>query len=280
MYSIKIPNKFYLKIRNGRFYELRKITNKDEVFDQLMTEEDMARFQLFELIRMDDASIFYTDDESFISAQSNENTPLWIFSNQKLEEQALSNIQEIIHGATDKKRDLPIIMDTTLAKRLDCTLKEHMPMIVYTCEKSQKIEEIGEMVMPKEEYAHKMADLITQMEKDIADVELTKEEADVFARSNLSSRTLFLWKEKEIVAMAKVAHFGKKYARINTVVTDQSQRGKGYAKMLVGTICEQLLQQNFIPLLYADARNPSSNSCYKRIGFHEIGKIFEYMKNE
>jgi predicted GNAT family acetyltransferase len=99
---------------------------------------------------------------------------------------------------------------------------------------------------------------------------------EIFDKLNKNSHDLFLWSDGGVVAMARIANKGNKYARINTVVTNREHRGKGYAKMLVGDICKQLLEQGLIPMLYADARNPSSNSTYQKIGFREVGKISEY----
>lgn len=53
-------------------------------------------------------------------------------------------------------------------------------------------------------------------------------------------------------------------------------RGNGYAKMLVGELCAQILNESLIPLLYADSANPYSNLAYQHIGFIKKGAIHMY----
>ena len=76
--------------------------------------------------------------------------------------------------------------------------------------------------------------------------------------------------------MAMIAHRTAETARINTVVTDRARRGHGYAGMLVSSLCKRLLSEGAAPMLYADARNPSSNRAYQKIGFELVGPITEY----
>ena len=64
--------------------------------------------------------------------------------------------------------------------------------------------------------------------------------------------------------------------RINTVVTRREKRGRGYAGMLVGTLCQKLLAEGVRPMLYADAAYPSSNRAYQKIGFTKTGEVTEY----
>ena len=68
----------------------------------------------------------------------------------------------------------------------------------------------------------------------------------------------------------------KEFTRINTVVTDRSKRGKGYAGMLVSEMCRNEQQNENEIMLYADADNPASNRLYQRIGFEQVGQIAEY----
>ncbi len=80
--------------------------------------------------------------------------------------------------------------------------------------------------------------------------------------------------------MAKIAHrfthHGVRQARINAVVTERAQRGKGYAKMLTGTLARKILAEGLTPMLYADADNPFSNRAYLHVGFVKQGEICTY----
>lgn len=93
----------------------------------------------------------------------------------------------------------------------------------------------------------------------------------------IGSHNLSLWKcNDEVCAMAMIAHKTNEIARINSVVTLREKRGNGYAGMLISKICKALIEDNIIPMLYADADNPSSNRAYQKIGFEKVGKVTQY----
>jgi predicted GNAT family acetyltransferase len=60
---------------------------------------------------------------------------------------------------------------------------------------------------------------------------------------------------------------------IGSVVTDEAQRGHGYAKALVASICADEWANGYRTHLYADTDYPASNALYRAIGFSEIGRL-------
>lgn len=79
------------------------------------------------------------------------------------------------------------------------------------------------------------------------------------------------------VAMAAVS-FAKNVARIGCVYTPADQRGKGYASAVVAALSQQQLDQGKkMCCLYADARNPVSNSIYRKIGYEFVGRSSLYV---
>lgn len=65
--------------------------------------------------------------------------------------------------------------------------------------------------------------------------------------------------------------------RIGPVYTPPVHRGRGYASSLVATESQWLLDHghNYC-FLYTDLANPTSNSIYQRIGYHQIAESAEY----
>lgn len=49
--------------------------------------------------------------------------------------------------------------------------------------------------------------------------------------------------------------------------TPEKHRGNGYATHLVGHMCQEMEKQKKKVYIIADAGNPASNKCYKRVGF-------------
>lgn len=67
-------------------------------------------------------------------------------------------------------------------------------------------------------------------------------------------------------------------ARVSLVYTPPEQRGKGYASAVVARLSQQLLDQGRdMCCLYADARNPVSNSIYRKIGYQFVGRSSLYV---
>ena len=263
---------------------MRKINGNDQIIDQMITGDNEIIFNLISLIRNDINALILTDDKSYIVAQSNSSTPVWIYINDKADEVTEKELYNILFDLIEKNRNVHInVQDGAIRnvfKKLSedkkYTFLEYMPMNVYVCHKITKVEGSGKLVMPETKYKKRMAILMQQITKDVENYDMTYKEAneivDVFENSDF----LFLWKDNDVVSMARLAHKNARYARINTVVTDRAYRGKGYAKMLVGEISERILAMGLIPMLYADARNTSSNSTYQKIGYEKVGEIMEF----
>lgn len=267
---------------------MKKIDVNDSVFQKMVTGNDDIVFNLFYLIRNSENAMIYTDDKHYIVAQSNYETPVWVYINGELKDNTvITELKELMKASIAQNANVHInaqkeyfqpIMDE-LKKEEGIILTEFMPMNVYACSKVIEVESSGECITPNAEYKQAMAELIKQMAKDGENHELSDAAAHGFANAMEASKDLFLWKDEEIVSMAMIAHRTEKYARINTVVTDRKYRGKGYAKMLVGEISRKLIENKIIPMLYADARNPSSNTTYQKIGYVKVGEITEFAVN-
>lgn len=79
-------------------------------------------------------------------------------------------------------------------------------------------------------------------------------------------------------AVAQAGVFGTdKVARIAAVYTPPQTRGHGYASAVVAYLSQQQLDLGKkICCLYADARNPVSNSIYRKIGYAFVGRSSMY----
>lgn len=263
---------------------MRQIKGSDPIIDQMVKGNDEIIYNLFYVIRTSQDPYIVTDDISYIFAQSNPNTPIWIYSNDEVDIDSKQELLELLLERIKLNNKVHIVARNSwiisvlnrLSDILDIQIEEYMPMTVYACYQVDYMEELGEIVLPDQQYIKQIAELAKQQTWDAEHFELSDVDALKFAESNKDSKNLYLWKNKDIVAMARVAHKNDKYARLNTVVTERSHRGNGYARMLVGNMSKELLKEGIVPMLYADSNNPSSKSAYIKIGFVEIGRIIEY----
>ena len=263
---------------------MRKITGSDTVIDRMLSGDNEIIFNLISLIRSDENAMIYTDDKSYLTAQSNPCTPIWVYINESIDSIAEDEVSDILVKAIEKNENVHIIGFAELLKNVldrvstknNAVFFEYMPMNVYTCYELKTVEGKGDAVIPKAQNKPRIVTLMKQMAKDAEDYDMTDEEAETIADAFEGSMDVLLWQDTDIVALARIAHRDQKYARINTVVTDRAYRGKGYAKMLVGEISRNVLEEGLKPVLYADARNPFSNSVYQNIGYEKIGEVMEY----
>ncbi|HEX3023357.1 MAG TPA: GNAT family N-acetyltransferase [Lachnospiraceae bacterium] len=264
---------------------MRYIMGNDPIFERLISGRYEYVFNLFYLIRSNEDALMITDDCTYIIAQSKRNTPLWIFVNDKANLETEKEIVQIVARQLEEYPKLkvnaeeryitPILNRVSLQTRISYSI--NMPMNAYACFHVTDIKSKGHMVCPTKEYINDMARLIREMVLDAEKKDIGEQAAINFANSMENSESLHLWKDGKIVSMTRVAHKSNKYARINTVVTERSERCKGYAGMLISEISANLLRENKIPMLYADARNPASNAAYEKIGFIKQGEVTEFV---
>jgi predicted GNAT family acetyltransferase len=98
------------------------------------------------------------------------------------------------------------------------------------------------------------------------------------AHEVITESRAFVWELKgEPVCLATVG--GTKDApRIGTVYTPEQFRGNGYASALVADLSEKKIKDGAkLCCLYADARNPVSNSIYRKIGYEFVGRSSHYV---
>jgi predicted GNAT family acetyltransferase len=108
--------------------------------------------------------------------------------------------------------------------------------------------------------------------------QISDKNAKLQAEELVKSGRMALWSIKgKPVAQASVSGT-EGVARINRVYTPPENRGKGYASAVVAHLSKlQLEQGKKMCCLYADARNNSANSIYRKIGYEFAGRSSLYV---
>jgi len=264
-----------------------KTKEKYSVVKKLLTGKNEILFNLFYLISDDKNALFITDNESYIIGKSRKAPLAWLFVNDNLTENVETEIVEVISKILIETPELIINGESTrvtgildkVSEKMNVSYAVKMPMNVYACNECVSFEPKGKMIAPSRKYVENIARLIRQMVFDSENIDIGEKSAYEWAKARKHADNIFLWKDENIVALAMIAHKTDKYARINTVVTDREYRGKGYAKMLIATLTNQLLNQGVVPILYADANNQASNAVYQKVGYTYQGKITEFRFN-
>lgn len=263
----------------------KSIAEARQTMDRLLDEEQRITMNLFSLILSDERSAAWTDETQFLICQSNPRTPAWAWfapnADAAAETAGAAIFTEILQACPEVHVNLtpgPGMQALEAACRQTGLVPvKVMDLNAYQCRQVRLPACSGEAVVPSEEDRPDMALLLETLAEDGEHQSLPPQAAQGFAQAMVGSSQLLLWKDGgETCAMAMLAHQTSEAGRINTVVTRREKRGRGYAGMLVGTLCQRLLAQGVRPMLYADASYPASNRAYQKIGFTKTGEVTEY----
>lgn len=261
---------------------MRKATVNDPVFERLITGRDCVTHNLFYRIRETDTASVWTDDDVCLMAQSNPQTPIWIALRRQPDATLAAEIAQVIAAAYQQNPALGVTVNGELGAELlekasaliGRPSQVKMPMVAYGGFHTNPLPTCGELVTPTAEDVPIMARLVQQMALDCEGGAMSDQDALGFAQAHVGSDCLFLWKTGgEVVSMVRIPHRTSQYARVATVVTDRERRCRGYAGMMMKTLCDKLLGEGVTPILYADARNPASNAMYQKVGMEETGRV-------
>lgn len=78
-----------------------------------------------------------------------------------------------------------------------------------------------------------------------------------------STTTLFVFKDKQIIAFGRVVGDGRYYAMLADIVVDPDFQGQGLGKYLVTTLNNNLIDYHFVNLSAA----PGADNFYKSMGW-------------
>lgn len=160
---------------------------------------------------------------------------------------------------------------------------EYMDQIIYSLKKvtPQQAAE-GKMRLATEKEKERVAEWLVAFG---TDSHLPKserqsiEQARRTAEERIKANRIFVWEDGgKVVAQAGVSGT-EAVSRISLVYTPPQYRGKGYARALVAQMSQKQLDDGKkMCCLYADARNPVSNSIYRKIGYEFIGRSSLYVR--
>lgn len=250
--------------------------------NRLLDVNEQLTFNLFGLIE-ESAEPFVNISDGLIVAQSSDETPIWARLPKDAPSAVRKNAVQVISErmALCPEVHLNISPDDELANEIGGILGKKpevvMPMRAMACRDPIIPQVQGKIILPNDSHEKLIASLLTELCEDGVGQKISPLIAADFAGRAVQSGELYVWADRgQVVSMAMVAHRAGRQARINTVVTFRERRGHGYACALVATMSRTLLCSGFIPMLYADARNPASNRAYEKAGFKAVGEITEY----
>lgn len=260
---------------------LEKVLNSEEY------KKEKTTFSLISLILTSDTLEYYTDGENYLICRSNPNTPIWVWNKDDISEDIVNEILTKLGSMLDEKSVIQItskeiIFNNLMEKYKDIVVDNYfmqkgnyLQMRAYECNNLIKPKNI---IGYKERPTYNDIELLVYFQKcDIEDTireeyakQVTDEQLLDTVKKHIDNLNFYVWKvDNKIVATA-----GYIDNRVSMVFTNRNDRGKGYAGMLCYELCEELMGQGKTPVLYADADYIPSNRAYQKIGFEEVGNLY------
>lgn len=107
---------------------------------------------------------------------------------------------------------------------------------------------------------------------------LSAPQAEKKAAEMIAEGRVHVWEAEGRAVAQAIASGTARVARVGMVYTPQEERGHGYASALVAALSQKQLDGGCqMCCLYADARNPVSNSIYRKIGYEFVGRSSLYV---
>ena len=93
-----------------------------------------------------------------------------------------------------------------------------------------------------------------------------------------TDRFRILRADGRIVSMASISRDTDRSRRITDVYTRPDCRGKGYARLVVNTAKNEILDAGYAAVLNVDKKNPISNALYRSLGFVRLFSQGEFRR--
>ena len=225
-----------------------------------------------------------TDEEKKIMILFATGKSMLIWSDKHLDEQKkkqyMSHVLELmvkegkeVKGIFASKDDLPIFFG--LYQEGQDVAYEREEMLSYSCSNLILPKRSGRLIKADKTYIATVANFIEQFEKESFGSQSDPKKCLERSRNLIQIGQAYLWQhDGHITAMGLLSGQSKHVGRINYIYVDKAFRRKGYAQMLVASLCEILQKQNRLPVLYAMKENDYSNKAYKNIGFEMGGQLY------
>lgn len=243
-------------------------------------QKDEITFNILTKILSNNHEVALTNGRSIIIGRTNKDFCACIWTSDDITDEEYNELAFYMPILFENDNKPGIMAKPQIADKLSALIKGQIAtiteLISYKCEKVMPPKPVGTVKHPQSDETRKIAEFLNGFKRDcfgtIEDVELSMERANYL----VADENFYILEMDGItVAMAYMGAQDEKFVRIHSVYTAPEYRNKGYAAYLVSEICKKSHKIDKLPILYADAANPSSNKVYKKIGFTECGRIKE-----
>lgn len=263
---------------------LIEISKEDSIFDSRPFIDEEVSFSGIYSIREEGSSAFFTNkNKSIVIAQSTPGLPDWIWTRSDISSEEMKELKEDfyeLYKNTNKlcfvaKPNIVTILADHYSKRTQLKYDVDFEMEAYECRNIVEPKTVNDFIRKAHiDDIETISELLAEFSYDCFGIKTSPQSMAKTAKSYIEKENLYLWcNDEQIISTTNITLRTLRHARISQVYTRRDMRGQGFGTRIVAEVCEIILKENRIPVLYADLANPSSNKAYKKVGFTECGKV-------
>lgn len=241
--------------------------------------ERITFYKMLQLSGKKDA-LLLSDGQDVLFVRAGQGFPAWIYTRKGVSDDTLSELAASLCVLKEAKNLAGVIGRTSLVRYLELALPfpsvRRLPLSAYLCEKPNRFTAAGERVPAGELDPAVCGAILAQLGEQAR--EPIPASAILAAGTDFCEDPLsYSWCINGTpVALCRVSQPEKGLSYINSVVTDERQRGHGYGKALTSSVCADAYERGERIMLYADTSYPPSNALYRAVGFTEAGRLIGF----
>lgn len=262
-----------------------QIQRNDEIFKSDLFLKDKVVFNL--MISIVESTESYPDIRCFsdgkdcIIVNTDKKHPIIIWTSNNFN--AVTELYDFIKQEFVDNEILSIISKQELMRdfeRIKAVKLFNYTENVYSCSDINDIKYTGYMDSAKESDIAQISNLLELFlyETGLSKTQVvSKEQCDEDAKKYVGSSSDIVWRnsENKLVAIGSIK-YSKYTGQVVVIMTEPTERGKSYAKMVVHYLTSEIMKKGKTPIILADDAYASSNKCYQAVGYKLKGKFVLY----
>lgn len=250
-----------------------------EAFPFSNDAEAITFHKMRQLMRAPDA-LCLSDGQDVLFVRAGLGRPAWIYTRRGIPDETLSELAASLCVLKDAHNLAGVIGRSSLVRYLELALpfptQRRLPLTAYLCEKPNVYTAEGARVHASKLDPAVCGGLLAQLGEQAREP-IPESERLAAGQRFCESAFAYGWCiNRTTVALLRMTQEEDGLAYINNVVTDETQRGHGYAKALVSSVCADRHAAGNRTMLYADTSYPASNALYRAVGFSEAGRLIGF----
>ena len=250
-----------------------------EAFPFSNDAEAITFHKMRQLMRAPDA-LCLSDGQDVLFVRAGLGRPAWIYTRRGVPDETLSELAASLCVLKDAHNLAGVIGRSSLVRYLELALpfptQRRLPLTAYLCEKPNVYTAEGARVHASKLDPAVCGALLAQLGEQAREPIPESERLSAGQRFCESAFAYGWCINGTTVALLRMTQEEDDLSYINNVVTDETQRGHGYAKALVSSVCADRHAAGNRTMLYADTSYPASNALYRAVGFSEAGRLIGF----